>query len=45
MAGLGYDVDLAALAKVAVPTALVAIVASIIYFIVKDKMLGKKYYK
>lgn len=45
MAGLGYDVDLAALAKVAVPTALVAIVASIIYFIVKDKMLVKKYYK
>ena len=45
MAGLGYDVDLAALAKVAVPTALVAIVASIIYFIVKDKMLVMKYYK
>ena len=45
MAGLGYDVDLASLAKVAVPTALVAIVASIIYFIAKDKMLVKKYYK
>ncbi|BBF43712.1 hypothetical protein lbkm_2400 [Lachnospiraceae bacterium KM106-2] len=44
MKELGYDVDLAALAKVALPTAIIAIVASMIYFIVKDKMLMKKYY-
>ncbi|MDO5522103.1 MAG: DUF969 family protein, partial [bacterium] len=45
MAGLGYDVDLAALAKVAIVPAVVAIVASMVYFIIKDKMLVKKYYK
>lgn len=45
LAGLGYDVDLAALAKVAIPSAVVAIVTSMIYFILKDKMLVKKYYK
>lgn len=45
LAGLGYDVDLAALAKVAIPTAVVAIIASMIYFILKDKRLMKKYYK
>ena len=45
MAGLGYDVELGALAKVAIPTATVAIVMSMIYFIVKDKLLMKKYYK
>lgn len=45
MKGLGYDVDLVALAKVAVPTAVTAIVVSMIYFIVKDKILMKKYYK
>lgn len=45
LAGLGYDVDLGALAKVAIPTAVVAIVASMIYFILKDKRLMKKYYK
>lgn len=45
MAGLGYDVELGALAKVAIPTATVAIVMSMIYFFVKDKLLMKKYYK
>ena len=45
LAGLGYDVDLGELAKVAIPTAVVAIVASMIYFILKDKRLMKKYYK
>ncbi len=43
--GLGYDVDLGALAKVAIPTAVVAIGASMVYFILKDKRLKKKYYK
>ena len=45
LAGLGYDVELGALAKVAIPTAVVAIGASMIYFILKDKRLVKKYYK
>lgn len=45
LAGLGYEVDLASLAKVAIPGAVVAVVAGMVYFIVKDKMLMKKYYK
>lgn len=45
LAGLGYEVDLTSLAKVAIPTAVVALLVSIVYFILKDKMLVKKYYK
>ncbi|MBE5961908.1 MAG: DUF969 domain-containing protein [Lachnospiraceae bacterium] len=45
LAGLGYDVDLGALAKVAIPTAVAAIVSSMVYFILKDRRLMKKYYK
>lgn len=44
LAGLGYEVELVDLAKQALPTAIVAIVASMIYFIIKDKKLRKKYY-
>ena len=44
LAGLGYDVDLAALAKVAIPTAVVSIVVGMVYFTIKDKLLFKKYY-
>lgn len=42
--GLGYQVELVDLAKTAIPVAVVAIVASMIYFIIKDKKLRKKYY-
>ncbi|WP_455718219.1 5-oxoproline transporter, DUF969 family subunit, partial [Anaerosporobacter sp.] len=45
LAGLGYEVELAALAKVAIPTAIVAILVGMVYFIQKDKLLRKKYYK
>lgn len=44
LAGLGYEVELVDLAKQAIPSAVVAIVVSMIYFIVKDKKLRKKYY-
>ena len=44
LAGLGYDVELGKLALIAVPTAVVAMTVSIIYFTVKDKKLRKKYY-
>lgn len=42
--GLGYEVELVELASIAVPVALVAIIVSMIYFILKDKRLRKKYY-
>lgn len=45
LASLGYEVQLAGLAKVAIPTAIVAIVVAMVYFIQKDKLLVKKYYK
>ena len=45
LASLGYEVELADLAKVAIPTAIVAIVVAMVYFIQKDKLLLKKYYK
>lgn len=45
LAGLGYEVELAALAKVAIPTAVVAVVVGMVYFIQKDKLLIRKYYK
>ncbi|MDO5292645.1 MAG: DUF969 family protein [bacterium] len=44
LAELGYEVNLASLAKVAIVPAVVAIAASMVYFIIKDKMLVKKYY-
>lgn len=44
LAGLGYEVELVDLAKQAIPSAVVAIGISIIYFILKDKKLRKKYY-
>lgn len=45
LASLGYDVQLAGLAKVAIPTAIVALVVGMVYFIQKDKLLLRKYYK
>lgn len=45
LASLGYEVELAALAKVAIPTAIVAVVVGMVYFIQKDKLLLKKFYK
>lgn len=45
LAGLGYEVELAALVKVAVPTAIVAVLVGMVYFIQKDRLLLKKYYK
>ena len=44
LAGLGYEVDLVELAKVEIPVSVVAIVVAIIYYIVRDKRLMKKYY-
>lgn len=44
LAGLGYEVELVALAKQAIPAAVTAIAVSMIYFIIKDKKLRKKYY-
>lgn len=45
LASIGYEVELVGLAKVAIPTAIVAIVVAMVYFIQKDKLLVKKYYK
>lgn len=42
--GLGYKVDLVDLAKVEIPVALFALVVSVIYYIMRDKKLTKKYY-
>ena len=42
--GLGYEVELVELAKTAIPVSLTAVLLSIIYFVVKDKKLSKKYY-
>ena len=45
LASLGYEVSLAGLAKVAIPTAIVALAVAMVYFIQKDKVMLKKYYK
>ena len=42
--GLGYHVELVDLATTAIPAAVVSIVVAMIYFIMKDKKLRKKYY-
>lgn len=44
LAGLGYEVELVDLAKTAIPVAVISILASIVYFNMKDKKLRKKYY-
>lgn len=44
LAGLGYEVELVDLAKTAIPVSVTAVAAGIIYFVVKDKKLRKKYY-
>ena len=43
--GLGYEVELVDLAKTAIPVSVTAVLIGIIYFVVKDKKLSKKYYK
>ena len=42
---LGYKVELVDLAKVEIPVAIFAVTVTIIYYIIKDKSLRKKYYK
>lgn len=41
---LGYEVELVNLATMALPVAIVSIVVAMVYFILKDKKLRKKYY-
>ena len=42
--GLGYEVELVDLAKTAIPVSITAVVLGIIFCVVKDKKLSKKYY-
>ncbi|MCI9239463.1 MAG: DUF969 domain-containing protein [Dorea sp.] len=42
---LGYKVELVDLAKVEIPVGIVAAVVGIVYYILKDRALRKKYYK
>ena len=42
---LGYHVELADLAKVEVPVGIFAAIVAIVYYVIKDKALCKKYYK
>ena len=42
---LGYKVELVDLAKVEIPVSIVAAVVGIVYYILKDRALRKKYYK
>lgn len=44
LAGLGYNVELIDLVKVEVPVALFALLITVIYYIICDKKLIKKYY-
>ena len=44
LAGLGYEVELIDLAAAEIPVALVALVVSCAFVIVKDNKLMKKYY-
>lgn len=44
LAGLGYEVDLMELAMAEIPVAVTAIVVAVIYYIVRDKRMMKKYY-
>lgn len=41
---LGYEVELIDLAKVEIPVALFALVVAIVYYVLKDRKLSKKYY-
>lgn len=41
---LGYETSLVDLAKVEIPVAIFALVISVAYYLIKDKMLYKKYY-
>ncbi|WP_461812233.1 DUF969 domain-containing protein [Faecalimonas sp.] len=43
--GLGYKVDLVDLAKVEIPVAIFALVVTVVYYLLRDKKLMKKYYK
>lgn len=43
--GLGYNVELVDLAKTVMPVSITAVLAGIVFFIMKDKKLRKKYYK
>ena len=44
LAGLGYEVELGALAAVEIPVCIIATVLTIIFYYVKDRYLLKKYY-
>lgn len=44
LAGLGYEVELIDLAKVEIPVALFALAITIVYYILRDKKMTKKYY-
>lgn len=44
LAQLGYQVELLDLAKVEIPVAVTALAVGVIYYYVKDKKLGRKYY-
>lgn len=43
--GLGYEVELVDLAKVEIPVAIFALVVAVVYYLIRDKQLMKKYYK
>lgn len=44
LASLGYEVSLLDLAKVEIPVAIFALLVSIVYYVLKDNKLAKKYY-
>lgn len=44
LASIGYEVELAELAKAEIPVAIFALILSATYYFIKDKKLSKKYY-
>lgn len=44
LASLGYEVELIDLAKVEIPVAIFAVLVGIVYYVMKDNKLSKKYY-
>ena len=44
LSSLGYEVEVIDLAKVSIPIALIALLVSCIYFMIRDTRLRKKYY-
>lgn len=44
LSGLGYDVELLDLAMVEIPIGIIALIVGMVYYILKDRKLRKKYY-